>query len=277
MGKCDFLENDGCEDPDVFMDGSDDDYALVANRSVSPPESGQFSVDGYEEIPWTFDSGATKHLCTRRDAFKNFEPTYTTVRVGGKSSLASPGRGDVIVEMNGKNRLIRDVLYVPKLGFNLLSISALENHGMSILFGNREVKIMRGGTLIAVGRRAKNLYLLARIQKNSALITEHTPLERASPEEPSNLNPEVQSVQRDRDELAQGRDEGRKEGDDDLIRTLHSRPGHPSMARLCAMNKTAFGIPKISAPKDFFCEVCENNKLTRQIRKYRYPTLRVKI
>ena len=247
---------------------SDVHYALTARTGPPPSETDYSTVSEDDEIPWTIDSGATRHMCVRRDAFRRFEAKETRVTVGGKGSLTSPGRGDVMVEMNGKNRVIKDVLWVPKLGFNLLSISALEDNGLHIAFGSKKVRIMRENRVIAVGYRYKNLYMLAKIHQNTALVTEIEPLEEASPVDPheGNLDGKNQKgVVRNGNETTKGRT-----SDDDLFRVLHIRLGHPSAARLCAMEKTAFGIPKLSTPKDFYCDICENNKLTRRIRKYRY-------
>ena len=247
-----------------FEENSADECALIARKGNSPSDTGLSTVSKDEEMPWTIDSGATRHMCVCRTAFRNFKAKKTRVMVGGKGSLDSPGRGDVIVEMNGKNRLIQNVLWVPDLGFNLLSISALEDKGMEITFGSRNVKITQNNKVIAVGKRYKNLYLLARIHHNTALLTDEEPLEKTTPMDPP------EEIRNESGHDGAESIPGHKKSDDELFRTLHNRLGHPSIARLCAMTKTAFGIPKLSAPKDFYCDVCENNKLTRRIRKYRY-------
>ena len=255
--------------PSGYVESGEIHHALITQMDPPRSETAYSTVPEDKEIPWTIDSGATRHMCVRRNAFRSFEAKKTRVMVGGKGSLSSPGRGDVMVEMNNKNRVIRDVLWVPDLGFNLISISALEDKGLRIAFSDRKVRIMRGNRVIAVGHRHKNLYLLAKVHQNTALVTGAEPLESATPVDPS---PEGN---------VDGKNENKPKSDgdkitkaqmnrDELFQTLHTRLGHPSTARLCAMEKTVFGIPKLAAPKDFYCDVCENNKLTRRIRRFRY-------
>ena len=110
-------------------------------------------------------------MTTDRRAFKTWNTIPTGVKVGESRMLRSPGRGDIEVIVNGQQRVLTDVLYVPQLGYNLLSISALEKHGFRINFWKGIVEISRDGTSVAVGKRAKNLYYLDRIFSDIALVS----------------------------------------------------------------------------------------------------------
>ena len=272
------LNGDDCDVPaidDDPMDTSSDGSGLVAidSRFLEAPdialtvkEPMACWLDDEDDHPWTIDSGATRHMCTNRKSFTRYEGKKTTVIVGGKQQLPSSGRGDIIVELDGSKRIIRNVLHIPGLGFNLLSIAALERGGLPILLAGGHVEIMRGGTSIAVGSKAGNLYQLARVSQNSALVAS----EEVSREDPVEAPPNDQVEGRGHSDRQSGRDGASDRGNDRLFELMHARLGHPSHARLMAMKKTVFGVPKITPPVSFFCDDCESNKMTRQMRRHRH-------
>ena len=233
-------------------------------------KAGMMSITGEtNESAWTIDSGATKHMTTSKKSFIRYEVHTSHITVGGKRTLRSPGRGDIVVVMNGNRRKIRNVLYVPGLGYNLLSISALEKIGLSVNFQQGNVKITRRGTTIAVGHRAGSLYRLSEILLDRALITEEGENEDSAEDLPEGFfAPNDSSTPEGVDDIRM--DDGRYDDLKGPFAELHARLGHPSKDRLMMLHKHVFGVPKISPPPDFFCDICENNKLTRRVRKYRY-------
>ena len=75
------------------------------------------------------DSGATCHMCSNKELFSELCPVAkkTDVTLGDGRQLEATGRGNVSLTMNLPNgahkcRLL-DVLYVPSLAYNLLSVS----------------------------------------------------------------------------------------------------------------------------------------------------------
>lgn len=70
---------------------------------------------------WIMDSGASKHICSNIQFFTHTK--HTT-----KTFVILPNQNQITVHIYGDIRLnsdliLRDVLYVPKFGFNLFSIS----------------------------------------------------------------------------------------------------------------------------------------------------------
>ena len=55
---------------------------------------------------------------------------------------------------------MRDVLYVPELDANLLSIHALTRRGFEILFNKTGVRILKGSTLVAIEIAKGRTYFL---------------------------------------------------------------------------------------------------------------------
>ncbi|KAG7197082.1 hypothetical protein KM043_015667 [Ampulex compressa] len=84
---------------------------------------------------WTADSGSNVHVTSRRDWLVNFkEETGVTLTVGGRRRFSVLGKSHVNILAYANCEWIptkiREVLYVPELGHNLLSVSKCVDNGM---------------------------------------------------------------------------------------------------------------------------------------------------
>ena len=108
---------------------------------------------------WYLDSGCSSHMTGRKDWFVNMKPLMKNmVKFANDNTLADEGIGDVlIIRKDGKRLVISNVLYIPGMKSNLLSIGQLveKNYKVSV-----EDKIMR-----AVDARGK-LILKAPMSQN---------------------------------------------------------------------------------------------------------------
>ena len=212
----------------------DEDFEEAAMARTDDSDDEVCSViEDADELAWTTDSGASKHMTSDRRSFISWKNTTTGVKVGGNKTLQSPGRGDIEVLINGKHRVLRDVLYVPKLGYNLLSISALESSGFSVNFSKGKVEVKKNGASIAVGRRAKNLYHLSEIYADIALVSNQVPDQESSISEGASSTPEGASNEivsiEDVDAVGEDSDDATRQPKNaaTLFRILHDRLGHP--------------------------------------------------
>ena len=84
---------------------------------------------------WLIDSGCTNHMTYDQGLFKELEKTVTSkVRIGNGAYLAVKGKGTVAIEDHTGLKLISNVLYVPKINQNLLSVGQLLEKGYKVLF-----------------------------------------------------------------------------------------------------------------------------------------------
>ena len=116
---------------------------------------------------WLVDSGATKHFCRERTAFKTLSPYVTTIEVANGEILESEGIGVVdlpLIQWNGKTTLLRlkNVVYAPQLKANLLSADQLnrENMGISLLPINSEIIDLQNKKRLGTISRLNNLYIV---------------------------------------------------------------------------------------------------------------------
>jgi hypothetical protein len=93
-----------------------------------------------------YDSGASRHMSPYRHLFLNFEPiTPKSITAADKGTFTAIGRGDIKITVpNGTKSveiLLKKVLYAPKMGLTLVSISKIDDAGYAILFRNKKCKI----------------------------------------------------------------------------------------------------------------------------------------
>ena len=134
---------------------------LVASHALATG-----SVQG--NAAWIVDSGATCHMCNDRKLFAVFdgleEPLEITL--GDGHTVKAVGRGVVLLRIStdgdetNKCKL-KDVLYVPKLSFNLLSVPAATKAGKLVKFIEAGCEIFdEKKKLVATATRERSLYYL---------------------------------------------------------------------------------------------------------------------
>jgi hypothetical protein len=102
---------------------SDEEYVLVAVLTNSV---------NYDDETWLVDSGASRHMTGFKDSLSNLTKKDSShqVRLGNNSSYPINGIGNTFYSLDsGKHLKMENVLYVPSLQKNLLSISGLEEKG----------------------------------------------------------------------------------------------------------------------------------------------------
>src|SRR5688572_23413784 len=83
------------------------------------------------------------------------------VKVANGAQADVEAVGDVHLELDtGFIIILRDVLYVPSLHRNLISVSCLDKDGYSILFGDGRCLIECNDTVISIAFRRNDLYLI---------------------------------------------------------------------------------------------------------------------
>ena len=108
---------------------------------------------------WCIDSGASSHMCNDSKYFVEMN------KVNGRSVTLADGRclpiaGTEIVKFKTKRGCIQlnDVVYVPQLQCNLLSVGKLAKRGCDIVFKNEMCEINLNGESILTVRAYGNVY-----------------------------------------------------------------------------------------------------------------------
>lgn len=112
---------------------------------------------------WYLDSGATEHMTPYLNKMENFKKMFSKVQTSNKEKIQAEGKGDITVEFSDKNAglhaVLKDVLYVPNIDGNLLSVGRLIEKGLKITFENNEASVTNSsGEVILKAFRKNRLY-----------------------------------------------------------------------------------------------------------------------
>ena len=120
-----------------------------------------FAVHQREDL-WLLDSSCTNHMSPCLFIFRSLEKScITQVKIGNGELLAVKGKGTAAVKSISGIKLLENVLYVPEIAYNLLSVGQLIEAGFSLLFeeGKCDVKDYNGSLLLNVEMKNKSFPL----------------------------------------------------------------------------------------------------------------------
>jgi hypothetical protein len=119
----------------------------------------------YSKSTWWIDLGATIHVA---NSLQGFRSTRTMQRKERHIKAANGVQadveavGDLPLELaNGFILVLRDVLYVPSLQRNLISVSCLDNDGFDCHFGDGKCEIVHNKESVGLAFQKEDLYLLS--------------------------------------------------------------------------------------------------------------------
>lgn len=156
-------KNESAHKARVKSDESDsDEVGLVTRQLLSV-------TDSSETDQWIIDSGATCHMCNDRKSFVKIATLKKRqdVALGDGHILSATKAGDVTVKLllsSGKTKRCRlqNVLYVPDLSYNLLSVSKVSETGKRVKFYSNNCHILdEDDKVVATGVKRGNLYYLS--------------------------------------------------------------------------------------------------------------------
>ena len=146
---------------------SEDEYVLI------------FALTGtitHGSKDWLIDSGASKHMTCFKESFEKLSEHNSPhkVKLGDDYQYPIKGSGESSYKLDsGKSMKMKDVLFVPGLKKNLLSISALDAKGMRVAFVDGKVLLCpKGNTIddaVVIGDQEGRLYKL-KGQPEQALV-----------------------------------------------------------------------------------------------------------
>lgn len=175
-------------------------------------------------------------MMNNKDLFDMLEDLPEPVKIecakDGESMLASKG-GTVsarsVVEGEAITFRVGEVVFVPNLKFNLLSLRKLVKNGINVDFQAEKAVIMQGDRIVGNAEVRGNLYYFRmwKLRKDAALVTKN--------------ETETQTV------------------------LWHQRYGHLGLKNLEKLMKSEMvvGLEKLKKCEKIFCEPCAESKLVR--------------
>ncbi|XP_020263298.1 uncharacterized protein LOC109839281 [Asparagus officinalis] len=113
---------------------------------------------------WLIDSGCTNHMTSDKKLFRNLDKSIKSrVRIRNGEYLAVEGRGTMAMKSCPGIKLIFDVMYIPEIDQNLLSVGQLVGNGFKVTFEE--------GKWLVFDSRGQELFKIKMQQKSFSLNT----------------------------------------------------------------------------------------------------------
>lgn len=188
--------------------------------------------DDDESSRWILDSGASAHMCYKRENFAElYEYTGSPLKLGNQEAIEVAGQGSILINkcVNGQweKSILKNVLYVPKLRRNLFSEGVVSRQGYSIVKKQTDAYIYKDNKIVmCASLQNNNLYEL-----------------------------KVKTIQNPMCNVVQKLD----------LKTWHERLGHLNIKEIQKMckNNVISGVDLSDCDK-FVCEGCAYGKHARQ-------------
>lgn len=121
-------------------------------------------------IEWVVDTGATRHICSNKEMFLDYEEVIDgeSVYLGDARTACVAGKGKVLLKLtSGKSLALHSILHVPNMRRNLVSGSLLNKAGIKLVFEADKVVLTRNADFVGKGYCHGGLFVLdASFDKN---------------------------------------------------------------------------------------------------------------
>ena len=157
------------------------------NESKSENDAIYTALERPSSSRWVIDSGSTRHICNNKQLFSTLSKCdMAIIEVANKQFIQGRQSGTISLRVNAGNSIqdieIRDVLYIPNIAKNLLSVKMLAIQGLNTLFtrDNCVITSSDNNTVFAQGISPDRLYYLEVIEGEHASLADSTPKHKAS-------------------------------------------------------------------------------------------------
>lgn len=138
-----------CKDPK--KDANEHSFSILASASNNT----------LDKDSWCIDSGATSHLCCDRNLFLSYWEGKEKIMLAGDNFIEAEGRGDVSVTCNGLAVTLKNVLHVPTIQGNFISVSRAVDNGLAVVFDGESAIIRNhNGDVVMKAVMRDGLFLL---------------------------------------------------------------------------------------------------------------------
>jgi len=118
---------------------------------------------------WLIDSRCTHHMTYDKGMFVNLDETYySKVKIENRDYIEIKGLGDIVINIGSRTRTISDVLYVPNIDQNSLSVGQLLEKGYVVVFKDKIFEVFDTTDIKLMSIKMKGKIFLANIQTDLA-------------------------------------------------------------------------------------------------------------
>lgn len=130
------------------------------------------SVLRKSETDWCVDSGASSHMCGDVNMFSRFEKiSPREIEIADGEKLVSTGKGEVLLMLRLPDHthmkvVLDNVLFVPGLSGNLISVRKLTQKGFCVNFEGEKCFLKKLGENLEIARYEHSLYRIYTLSSN---------------------------------------------------------------------------------------------------------------
>jgi len=118
---------------------------------------------------WLIDSGCTHHMTHDKDMFVKLDKTYSSkVKIGNGDYIEVKGIGDIAIDVDSDTKIFSDVLYVPEINQNLLSVGQLLEKGYVVVFKDKTCEVFDTTDIKLMSIKMKGKSFLVNLQTDLA-------------------------------------------------------------------------------------------------------------
>ncbi|UYV78302.1 K02A2.6-like, partial [Cordylochernes scorpioides] len=126
-----------------------------------------------DEDSWQLDSGATNHVCRNKDWFVDLREVSSDPIMTASGTTEAKGYGHIFLQTSIHNECLEiklnNVLYVPNVRRNLLSVSKIEENSNRVTFRNMVARVFNPeNRIIAEATNVNGLYIVKGKTLNSS-------------------------------------------------------------------------------------------------------------
>ena len=106
-------------------DKNDDEHLFMASQAFS----------SHELNTWLIDSGCTSHMTKYLSIFTSIDRSVQPkVKLGNGEVVQAKGKGTIAISTKRRTKIVTNVLYIPDLDQNLLSVAQILRNGYAVSF-----------------------------------------------------------------------------------------------------------------------------------------------
>lgn len=209
---------------------------------------------------WAVDTGASSSMTDQLHLFRDLRPmSKIYIQVGG-GMLHARKRGIALVKaIDGTSCYLDNVLYVPKLGVNLVSAKKLCKGGYKGAFDDESIWITKGNQKVLKAKQSQGLYIVNHVSRafQDKIVGQGQSEAEDSQPKKSRALPVAELSQEDdsTDDEASGKEI-------DRYLKYHQRFAHLGPEKIRNLHKVTTLKKKIKIPRDLdICDICALTKM----------------
>ena len=170
-----------CKSGDIVMMAhiEDEEPEILQSKVTVSTNTSAFSSGEMQSHLWFVDSAVSSHICGDMNLFQSlYVVPPIIIETASGESFTSNQRGNIRIKIKSDDLddvsvTLLEVVYVPKLKVNLLSVGRITSANIDVSFSKMHSTLSMDGALITQGSKINNLFAFQAISSTEVTETAH--------------------------------------------------------------------------------------------------------